>query len=81
MKAPEILLRQKVDNSSNIKHIAYQPQFKVMQVIFENGRIYWYYQVPREVYDAFISAQSKGTYFWSNIKNKYTFKRIKSFDI
>ena len=78
MKKPEILLRQKVSESSNIKHIAYQPFTKVMQVSFLNGRIYWYYNVPREIYDNFIKAPSKGKYFWSSVKDKFTYKRIKS---
>lgn len=78
MKKPEILLRKKTPESSNIKSIVYQPALKVLQVSFKNGRIYWYYNVPREVYDNFASASSKGQYFWSTVKDKFTYKRIKS---
>lgn len=81
MKKPEILLRKKTPESSNIKSIVYQPALKVLQVSFNNGRIYWYYKVPREVYDNFITASSKGQYFWKNVKDKFTYKRIKSINI
>lgn len=78
MKKPEILLHQRIEDSSNIKHIIYQPALKIMQVMFVNGRIYWYYKVPRNIYEDFLKATSKGTYFWQNVKDKYTYKRIKS---
>ena len=78
MKKPEILLHQKVPDSSNIKHVAYQPALQIMQILFVSGRIYWYYKIPRSIYDGLINSESKGKYFWENIKSKYTYKRIKS---
>ncbi len=51
-----------VDNSSNIKAYAYDPATKVLRVQFKNGGTYDYAEVPQETVDAFVEADSKGSY-------------------
>lgn len=38
------------------------------------GRRYAYFEVPRAVYDAFLNANSKGTFFSDHIRDRYAFR-------
>jgi hypothetical protein len=55
--------------SSNIASIGYDTETLTLEVEFLSGGIYQYFGVPQDVYDSFISASSKGTFFHHNIKN------------
>jgi hypothetical protein len=37
---------------------------------------YDYFDVPREEYDAFLDASSRGAYFSANIRDRYKTERI-----
>lgn len=49
--------------SSDISAAGYDPESGELQVQFTTGRIYSYIGVPPEIYDGFIAAPSKGSYF------------------
>jgi hypothetical protein len=59
--------------SSNIGAIGYDGEAQVLHVQFTSGRKYAYFNVPLEVYDAFLSADSKGKFFAANIRGKYQY--------
>ena len=48
-----------------------------LKVIFTNGREYLYEDVPADVYEKFLVADSKGKYLHENIIGKYNYLRIK----
>ena len=48
-----------------------------LRIIFVSGMIYYYENVPEEVYLAFKRSGSKGIYFNRHIKDRYPFKKIK----
>ena len=48
-----------------------------LKVIFTNGREYLYEEVPADVYEKFLMADSKGKYLHENIIGKYSYSRIK----
>jgi hypothetical protein len=57
--------------SSNILSAGYDPATKMMEVEFRGkggNTTYQYHEVPKEVYDGFLAADSKGSYLHSNIK-------------
>lgn len=62
--------------SSNISEIGYNEFKEILVVRFTSGKLYAYNDVPPRVHAGFMSAGSKGTYFGSNIKNKYTTQTI-----
>ncbi len=69
--------RTSVD-SSNITSVVYDSDHMILEIEFSNGRIYRYTKVPQKVYDGFLDASSKGTYFHKYIKpHNFTYKRIK----
>jgi hypothetical protein len=49
--------------STDIAAAGYDPQTGELQVQFQTGRIYSYVGVPPEVYQGFLIAPSKGSYF------------------
>jgi hypothetical protein len=49
---------------------------RVLELHFDSGRIYQYYDVPDEVYEGMLSAESKGRYFNAHIRDKYPYQEI-----
>ncbi len=59
--------------SSAIHAVGYDPDRRVLEVIFSTGRIYQFVGVPPDEYKSFREAESKGQYFNSNIRDAYPF--------
>ncbi len=63
-------------DSSNIEAIGYDPDSQELYVRFLNsGETYLYYDVEEWVFQEFLQADSKGTYFHANIKVRYQFSK------
>jgi len=62
--------------SSTISSVYYDQRTQTLEVEFRSGAIYQYFDVPQSVYDAFMSAGSKGVFLNSNIKGVYRFARL-----
>lgn len=56
--------------SSNISEIGYHEGR--LQIQFANGSRYAYDNVPREIHADFMASESKGKYFATHIRPKYT---------
>ncbi len=64
--------------SSNINSIGYDETSKILEIEFNSGWIYQYYEVPLEVYQKLMNAPSHGKYFHVYIKTgPYNYKRIR----
>jgi hypothetical protein len=63
----------KVD-SSFIESVAYYPSVKLMDLRLRGGREYTYVDVPKDTFDNFLDAESKGRFFNEIIKPKYALK-------
>ena len=62
--------------SSNLQSVGYDVQTKTLEVQFNNGSVYQYYQVPHEVYLGLMTAESHGKYFHAVIRNVYQYKEM-----
>ncbi|MCL4219715.1 MAG: KTSC domain-containing protein [Candidatus Hydrogenedentes bacterium] len=63
--------------SSNVQAIGYDSGSQELHVSFvRSGQTYIYYAVEEWVFQEFIQADSKGTYFSTNIKNRYDFGKL-----
>lgn len=60
--------------STHIKEIAWGNN--ILEVTFLSGVRYRYPGVPKEVWDAFQEAESKGSYFYRNIRRYYVGEKI-----
>ena len=62
-------------DSSNVEAIGYDGDAWELHVQFVSGRSYVYYEVPQDVFDAFMSATSKGSFLNRKIKGVYHFTK------
>lgn len=63
--------------SSNLASIGYDAAKQILEIEFNHGGIYQYFDVPEEEYEELMSANSNGSYFVHNIKDVYEYDRIK----
>jgi KTSC domain len=63
--------------SSNLASVGYDQKEQILEIEFNHGGIYQYFDVPVEEYEGLMSADSHGRYFVHNIKDAYEFDRIK----
>lgn len=64
-------------SSSNISAIGYDESQNILQIEFNNGRLYEYYAVPPYVFNEFLGASSKGTYANQNIYKNYSQSQLR----
>lgn len=62
-------------DSSNIEAVGYDDDSQELHVQFLGGGCYVYHQVPRQIFDEFINAPSKGSFLNREIKNVYQFTK------
>jgi hypothetical protein len=63
-------------SSSNVASIGYDEPSQTLEVEFNNGAVYQYYNVTQVVFDQLMQAGSKGQYLAHNIKNSYPYSRV-----
>lgn len=66
------MIEMKPVESSNIRSIGYDESKADLHVEFKGSGIYIYHDVPKEVYDGFMAAESKGNFLAKNIKGVYS---------
>jgi len=59
------------ENSSLIKEVYYVPETENLTVLFNNGSLYTYADVPRKALTGLKRASSAGRYFSNNIRGSY----------
>ena len=62
--------------SSNMSRVRWDPGTSVMEIEFQNGRVYQYFDVPEAVFTGLRTAGSAGTYFNENIKGAFRYARV-----
>jgi len=63
-------------NSSNIRNVEYDEDKKILKVKFLNGGEYKYSEVPKDVYEDLLNADSKGSFFYRNIRGTYSYSKV-----
>ncbi|MCP1499841.1 hypothetical protein J2Y86_004548 [Pseudomonas migulae] len=63
-------------SSSNIMSAGYDPESETLEIEFQGGAVYQYYNVNEHLYEQFKSASSKGQFFHMYIKNALPFSRV-----
>ncbi|MEZ4817538.1 MAG: KTSC domain-containing protein [Flavobacteriaceae bacterium] len=68
--------RQSVE-SSNLASIGYDAYNEILEIEFNHGGVYQYFDVPENVYEELMNASSHGQYFDRNIKKAgYEFQKM-----
>lgn len=67
--------RQSVD-SSNIASIGYDEASQTLEIEFLNGGVYQYFDVPKQIHNSIMAADSQGQYLAQNIKGRYRYTKV-----
>ena len=59
--------------SSNVVAVGYKKND--LYVDFKSGS-YVYFDVPKEIYDGLLKAESKGKYMWAKVRDRYDYARL-----
>jgi len=59
--------------SSVIQAVGYS---RVLEIAFQSGRVYQYFDVAEDVYLDFLRSNSKGRYFNTHIRGKFSCQEI-----
>ena len=62
--------------STAIRLISHDEATQRLSVTFVSGRRYLYERVPRDIYDAFLRAPSRGAFFNAEIRGIYDYCEI-----
>ena len=62
--------------STNVASIGYDHTTQTLEVEFQRGWVYQYFDVPEPVYDALMAAPSKGEFLNASIKGSYRYARM-----
>jgi len=64
-------------NSRSLQALGYDPEEHVLEVLFHNGSLYRYEQVPADVVQALLEADSLGRHFNQVFKAQhYPYRRL-----
>jgi hypothetical protein len=62
--------------SSSLKEVGYDANTMTLEIEFDNGNIYQYFDVPEAVHTELISAPSQGKFFTNQIKGSYRYAKV-----
>jgi hypothetical protein len=57
--------------SSAIRAVGYDQRARLLRIVFAQGNMHDYAGVPRDVFDAFLKADSMGAFFNREIRDRY----------
>ncbi len=69
------MIRETV-TSTDLRSVGYDEDAMILEVEFQNGGVYHYFEVPEVIHAELMSAPSKGRYFNKNIRTVYRCDRI-----
>jgi hypothetical protein len=64
--------------SSALTNVRYDRRTGALEVRFVTGRTYRYADVPMDLYERLLKAESKGRFFNSHIKDRYPTREVRS---
>lgn len=63
-------------SSSNIASVGYDDKTSTLEIEFNSGHVYQYFDIPITMYEGLLSAGSVGRYFNETIKGIYRYARV-----
>lgn len=74
---PHLRAENRDGESTVIKDSAYAALSNTLEIQFQSGSIYQYFDVPLAVYEEMKAAPSLGQYFNTNVRNAYQYRRVR----
>ena len=69
-------MRLQAVQSEMLRLVGYDAKVEVLEVIFNTGDHYQYFEVPPDKYDGLMSAESIGQYMHKHIIGHYDYERV-----
>jgi hypothetical protein len=63
-------------NRQTLHQLDIMQKNEILEVEFNHGGIYQYFDVPENVYEELMNADSHGVYFSENIRNVYKYQKV-----
>jgi KTSC domain len=70
------IVRLKAVQSEMLNLVGYDPGVRILEVVFNTGDHYRYFEVPTTEYDGLMSAESIGQYMHKHIIGRYDYERV-----
>lgn len=64
-------------SSSNLSSVGYDEDDRILEIEFNSGGVYQYYDVPPRIHQELMNASSHGKYFHSSIKDNFRYDQIR----
>lgn len=62
--------------SSNIAEVGFDPDTSILEVLFSNGTLYQYNNVPSTVHSDLMAASSHGSFLNAHVKGRFSYVRL-----
>jgi hypothetical protein len=69
-------MRRVALSSTTVVSAGYDEGSRTMEIEFTGGAVYRYDDVPREVFDGLLAAESVGRFFNERVRDVYAFTRL-----
>lgn len=69
-------MRLKAVQSEMLDLVGYDPKAQILEVVFNSGDRYRYFDVPPDEYEGLMSAESIGQYMHKHIIGHYDYERV-----
>ena len=69
-------MKRQAVNSSQIKSVGYDAASKVLEIEFHPGSVYQYEDVPQDLADSLVRADSVGHFFGQHVKGVFTHRKV-----
>ena len=69
-------MRLKAVQSEMLDLVGYDPRAQILEVVFNSGDRYRYFEVPPEEYERLMDAESIGQYMHKHIIGHYDYERV-----
>ncbi len=63
-------------SSTNLSRVRYDDSKNTLEIEFQGGRVYQYFDVPKQIFEGLLKAESKGKFFHEQIKGHYRYARV-----
>lgn len=63
-------------NSSSVAAVGYDESSQTLQVEFNRGTTYQYFDVPEQIFEGLVQADSVGAYLNEQVKGIYRYTRV-----
>ena len=76
MREQEVEVNRLPVQSSSMKAVGYDPTAMTLEIEFNDGNIYQYFDVPETVHAELMNSPSQGKFFSTQIKGTFRYAKV-----